>query len=73
MKAFIFTAVCACCTTTMYAQEAFEVPDDVQVRTADIFSEGTRMTAEVFTPIDVSGKLPTILMSHGCVNIGQKT
>ena len=28
----------------------FNVPDDVTFHTADIFSEGTRMAAEVFAP-----------------------
>jgi dienelactone hydrolase len=43
-----------------------KVPDDVTVRAADIMSEGTRMSAEVFAPKDSkSNKLPTIIMSHG--------
>jgi outer membrane protein assembly factor BamB len=45
---------------------AFKVPDNVSFRAADIFSEGTRMSAEVFAPKDPkSDKLPTIVMSHG--------
>jgi hypothetical protein len=44
----------------------FKVPDDVAFRTADIMSEGTRMSAEVFAPKDPKReKLPTIVMSHG--------
>jgi outer membrane protein assembly factor BamB/dienelactone hydrolase len=44
----------------------FKVPGDVTFRGADIFSEGTRMAAEVFAPKDSkSDKLPTIVMSHG--------
>jgi outer membrane protein assembly factor BamB/dienelactone hydrolase len=44
----------------------FKVPDDVTVRAADITSEGTRMTAEVYAPKNPRGeKLPTIVMSHG--------
>lgn len=43
-----------------------EVPTDVTYRSADILSEGTRMSAEVFMPSDSGGgKLPTIVMSHG--------
>ena len=43
----------------------FKAPADINFRTGDIMSEGTRMQAEVFTPKDTVGKLPTILMSHG--------
>jgi outer membrane protein assembly factor BamB/dienelactone hydrolase len=43
-----------------------KVPDDVTFRAADIMSEGTRMSAEVFAPKDPkSDRLPTIIMSHG--------
>jgi dienelactone hydrolase len=42
------------------------VPDDVVFRTADIISEGTRMSAEVFLAKNHgTQKLPTIVMSHG--------
>jgi outer membrane protein assembly factor BamB/dienelactone hydrolase len=42
------------------------VPDDVLFHTADIISEGTRMSAEVFAPKNPrTEKLPTIVMSHG--------
>jgi dienelactone hydrolase len=44
----------------------FQVPDDIAFRTADILSEGTRMSAEVFAPKKPDReKLPTIVMSHG--------
>jgi dienelactone hydrolase len=44
----------------------FRVPDGVTFRAADILSEGTRMSAEVFAPESSEGKkLPTIIMSHG--------
>src|SRR5262245_18631419 len=44
----------------------FRVPEGVTFRAADILSEGTRMSAEVFAPKDSEGKtLPTIIMSHG--------
>ncbi|MCP4782557.1 MAG: prolyl oligopeptidase family serine peptidase [Fuerstiella sp.] len=44
---------------------AFKPPNDVDYRTGSIISEGTRMSAEVFAPIDATAKLPTIVMSHG--------
>ena len=41
-------------------------PADVVHRTADIMSEGTRLSAELFSPKSAgSEKLPTIIMSHG--------
>ena len=44
----------------------FRVPEGVTFRAADILSEGTRMSAEVFAPEASEGKaLPTIIMSHG--------
>jgi dienelactone hydrolase len=57
------------------AQESkpdFRVPEDVTFRAADIMSEGTRMSAEVFAPGNSQGKkLPTIIMSHGWGGIAQ--
>src|SRR5262249_8824013 len=42
------------------------VPDGVTFRAADILSEGTRMSAEVFAPAGTEArKLPTVIMSHG--------
>src|SRR6266536_1273997 len=47
-------------------QGQFTPPPDLDYRKADIYSEGTRMSAEVFSPKAVAGKkLPTILMAHG--------
>lgn len=44
----------------------FPVADNVSVRAADIWSEGTRMSATVFTPKPAgAAKLPTLLMAHG--------
>ena len=43
----------------------FEPPADISFRTDSIISEGTRMSAEVFSPKNAQGKLPTIVMSHG--------
>jgi len=36
----------------------FKAPTDINFRTGNIMSEGTRMQAEVFTPKDTVGKLP---------------
>ncbi len=48
------------------ADDEFKAPDEVNFRTTDIISEGTRMEAEVFSPKDPKNeKLPTIIMSHG--------
>lgn len=49
-----------------FAQTAFTPPSDIDYRRADMWSEGTRMSAEVFAPKSAAGKkLPTILMAHG--------
>ena len=47
------------------ADDRIDVPGDISFRSADIISEGTRMAAEVYSPTGASGKLPTIIMSHG--------
>lgn len=49
------------------AQQAFRLPDDVAESTADIYSEGTRLTAHIFTPGSASAgdKLPAIIMAQG--------
>ena len=48
------------------AQVAWEAPDGINWRTETIYSEGTRLAAEVFSAADKSGeKLPCILMAHG--------
>jgi uncharacterized protein len=44
----------------------FEMPADIEVRKVDIYSEGTRMEASVFTAKANAGKkLPVILIAHG--------
>ena len=62
----------ACCTALALlgvAQQrpaVFTPPDDLEFRRANIFSEGTRMSAEVFSMKSIAGKaLPTVLMAHG--------
>ena len=47
-------------------QVAWEAPEGINWRTETIYSEGTRLAAEVFSAADKSGeKLPCILMAHG--------
>src|ERR1700687_4399601 len=46
-------------------QPAFSLPDDIAVRHATIWSEGTRMAANIYSPKAASGKLPTIIMAYG--------
>jgi hypothetical protein len=49
-----------------FAQAPYTAPPDVDYRKADIWSEGTRMSAEVFALKSEAGKkLPTILMAQG--------
>lgn len=43
----------------------FTLPDDVGVRRATIWSDGTRMAANIYAPKAASGKLPTIVMAYG--------
>ena len=48
------------------AQVAWKAPDDINWRAETIYSEGTRLAAEVFSAADkASEKLPCILMAHG--------
>ena len=49
----------------LWTQEKYVAPSDIAYRKADVISEGTRMSAEVFAPKDATHKLPTIIMSHG--------
>jgi dipeptidyl aminopeptidase/acylaminoacyl peptidase len=52
----------------LYAQAPapFTAPPEIDYRRADIWSEGTRMSAELFSPKSLAGKkLPTIVMAHG--------
>jgi len=59
-----------CCTapaqTAGSRPQPFTVPDDVTLRSVDIFSEGTRMAGDVyFAKASAGKKLPTIVMAHG--------
>jgi dienelactone hydrolase len=75
LRSMIAMLVIGLLAVQLVAQEqsrpSFEVPADVTFRTADIMSEGTRMSAEIFAPKDAGGKLPTIIMSHGWGGIAQ--
>ncbi|HJQ70907.1 MAG TPA: alpha/beta fold hydrolase [Blastocatellia bacterium] len=45
---------------------AFKAPDNLDFRTANIMSEGVRLTAELFSLKPLAGKpLPTVIMAHG--------
>ncbi len=43
----------------------FTLPSDVSVRKETIWSDGTRMAANIYAPKGVAGKLPTIVMAYG--------
>src|SRR5271170_7795616 len=48
------------------APAPFTPPEDIQFRTANIMSEGTRMAAELFSLKALEGKkLPTVILCHG--------
>jgi dienelactone hydrolase len=71
-RQYIIAALLAClalAATSVIAQDSkpsFPVPEGISFRSADIMSEGVRMSAEVFAPAGLTGqKLPTIIMSHG--------
>jgi dienelactone hydrolase len=53
-------------TQTRPQQPPFKVPDNIQVRDVDIFSEGTRMSGQLYSDQANAGKkLPTIVLAHG--------
>lgn len=62
---FLCAAFCLAQQSKYKPLPPFEMPADVDVRKADINSEGTRMSAEVFTTKANAGqKLPVILMGR---------
>src|SRR5215469_15719911 len=69
MRCFVFVLSCCFFSANLLAQEPqseFKPPDDVEFRTENILSDGTRMSAEVFAPLKrAADKLPTVVMSHG--------
>ena len=53
-------------TTNARPATPFPVPDDITLRSVDIYSEGTRMAGDVYAAKANTGKkLPTIVMAHG--------
>ena len=67
LVSFVLLVTLACASAAC-SQEAsrFNPPDDIAFRTANVMSEGTRLTAEVYAPKNpASEKLPTIVMAHG--------
>ena len=71
IRSFFLCVGLVCLSLSAQAQEKsqaaskYAAPNDIAYRTADIISEGTRMSAELFSPQDAVDKLPTIVMSHG--------
>jgi dienelactone hydrolase len=64
--AALVVALAACKSSAQELPPDFQAPDDLSVRSETIVSEGTRIAAEVFAPkTPATGKLPTIVMSHG--------
>ncbi len=60
------SVVCLLGVTSLTPQVEWNPPEDIDWRTGTIFSEGTRLTAEIFSLGSNSGeKLPCILMAHG--------
>ena len=60
----VFCALALAQTTA--PRPSFTPPDDVTVRSVDIYSEGTRMAGDVYSAKANAGKkLPTIVMAHG--------
>ena len=60
-------AVLLLVTSEARAQRGFELPDTVTRRAVDIWSEGTRMAGDLYTPraLAAGAARPTIVMSHG--------
>ena len=57
----------ALCAAVRSDAAPFSPPEEVSYRTADVISEGVRLSAEVFAPANAAGggKLPTVVMCHG--------
>lgn len=53
--------------SSLQAQQRFQLPEGVARREVDIWSEGTRMAGDIYTPKAAAQgeKLPTVVMSHG--------
>lgn len=63
----LFLLALACLAPAARAQApAFSIPEDIDFRKANIISEGTRMSAELFSLKSLAGKkLPTLILCHG--------
>jgi len=63
----LFLACSAAAQRTDYPSlPPFHVPDSVEIRHVDIYSEGTRMSGQFYADKSNAGKkLPTIIMAHG--------
>ncbi len=65
----LLSAWCVVLVSTAMAQQGaapFTPPDDIELRTATISSEGTRLAAELYSLKSRAGeRLPAIIMSHG--------
>ncbi len=63
----LFTLVVSLAPSAVAAQApAFSIPEEIDFRKANIISEGTRMSAELFSLKSLAGKkLPTIILCHG--------
>ncbi len=54
------------CAQQPTSAQSYKAPDNIEFRTANIMSEGVRLTAELFSLKTLTGKpLPTIIMAHG--------
>lgn len=67
MNFYRITCCLLFCLVLPFKAHTQQIPDTVNVRSVDIWSEGTRMSGTVFTPSGIAGteQLPTILMAHG--------
>lgn len=68
--AIIVAGICGLTTNLRAAQAtqrpAFQPPDTIDFRTANVISEGVRIHAELFSLKSLAGKqLPTVIMAHG--------
>lgn len=51
---------------TLTPASQFKAPEDIEFRTASVFSEGVRLHVEMFSPKALAGKpLPTVIQAHG--------
>ncbi len=68
-RVLVLLLVVVLCSASAFAQQPaaqWSAPEDLDFRKANIMSEGTRMSAEVFAPKSAAGKkLPTLILCHG--------